>query len=102
MAAVRVFRLGRAHHHQRRGAVVDAAGVARRHRAVLDERRPQLRQRLRGGVVADELVVLYDDVALAALHRHCDDLVLEAPGLLRRRRLLLAGQRNASWSSRVI
>ena len=38
--------LGRciAHHHQRRRAVVDARGVARRDRAVLLERRPQARR----------------------------------------------------------
>ena len=38
-----------AHQHQRRGAVVDARGVAGRHRAVLAEGRPQLGHRFERG-----------------------------------------------------
>ena len=85
----RRLRFGGRHHHQRRRAVVDARGVAGRHRAVLGEGGPQLGDGFVGRAGADVLVVGDDDVALAARDGHRDDLVLEPAGLLRRLGLVL-------------
>jgi len=70
---------------------VDARGVAGGDGAVLAERGAQAGHAFDGGIVADVLVVDDLDVTLAALDRDGRDLVLEAAGFLRRRRLLLRG-----------
>ena len=69
--------------HDRRGAVVDARGVARRVGGVVAADRLQLGEGLEVGVGADRLVGLDDGVALAALDGDADDLLGE-PALLGR------------------
>ncbi len=78
-----LLRLARRHQDERGGAVVDAGGVARRHRAFLVEGRPQLADRVESGAVLGIFVGVDDDVALARLDRDRDDLILELAGLLR-------------------
>ena len=80
-----------AHQHQRRGAVIEARGIARRHGAVLCKSRTQSRHRLERGAVADVFVCVHHGFALAVLHRHGRNLVLEAAGFPRRFRLVLGG-----------
>ena len=80
-----------AHQHQRRGAVVDAGGVAGRHRAGLGEGRAQLAQRLGRDAGLGVLVGIDHHVALAALDGDRDDLVLELAGLHGRFGLVLRG-----------
>ncbi len=71
-----------AHHHDRRRAVGDLRGRAGRDRAVVAEGGTQLRQRLRGGVTADTLVLADEHRVTAALgHLDRDDLVVEQPVL---------------------
>ena len=78
---------------QGRRAVIDAGGIAGRHRAVLAERRRQLRQLLQRGVGAGMLVLVDDDrIALALRDRDRHDLLGEPSVGLRRRRLLLRAQ----------
>ena len=57
-----------AHQDQRRGAVVDAAGIAGGHRAFLVEGRAQLGQAFRRGAVFGILVGVDHYVALAGLN----------------------------------
>ena len=75
--------LGRAHHDERRGAVIDAGGVGRRHGAVLGEGRAQLGDALERHAMLDVFVGVDDDVALLGRDGVGDDLVLELAGLLR-------------------
>src|SRR5260221_295670 len=79
-----LLRLLRGHQHHRRRAVIDARRVASRDGAVLVEGGPQLGQRLHGRAVLRVFVVLNDDIALAPGDLNWNDLVLEAPGFLRR------------------
>ena len=90
-ATTRRFRL--AHQERACGAIIDARRVAGRDRAVLVEGRLQLLHRLDRCAVADIFVLVDDGVALAALDRHGDDLVLEPAGLLGGLGLVLRGQR---------
>src|SRR5947208_3566330 len=84
-----LLRLLQRHEHDRRRAVVDAAGAARRDRAVLVEGRAELGKRLVSYAVLDELVVGEHGLALARLDDDGDDLVLELAGLLGVLRLVL-------------
>src|SRR5437660_475805 len=66
------------------GAVVDARGVAGRHRAALAKSRRQLGEDLHGGVAARVLVLGDDRLALAGLDADLDDLLVEEAAILRR------------------
>ena len=79
----------RAHQHDGGGAVVDAGGATRRHRAFLVERRTQLRQRVHGHARLRIFVGVDHRVALAGLDGDRRDLVLELAGLHRRLGLVL-------------
>ena len=83
------------HEDDGRRAVVDAAGAARRDRAVLIEGRAELGKRLVGHAVLDELVVGEHGLALARLDDDGDDLVLELAGLLGGLSLVLRGDGEA-------
>ena len=81
----------RAHQHQGGSAVIQAAGIAGSHRAVLGESGLQARHRLIGRAVADIFVGVHNRIAPAALHGDGDDLVLELARLPCCFRLVLAG-----------
>ena len=86
--------LGRTHHHHAGGTVVQARGIARRHRAGLVEGWPQAGQRFGVGLLVDELIGGEQDrIALALRDADRDDLVLEAAGVLCGTGFLLAAQR---------
>src|SRR5438477_5599721 len=76
--------IGRSDDH-RRGAVVDARGVAGGDRAVLLESRDKFLEYFRSRIGADVLVLVDDDLALLRLHRDRDDLLAEAARLTRLR-----------------
>src|SRR3546814_3008218 len=78
------------HEDNRRSAIVDAAGVGGRYRAVLLEGRPQPRHRVQRRAGPDIFVIGDHGVALAALARHRDDLVPEPARAARRLSLVLA------------
>ena len=80
------------HHHQRTATIVQAAGVAGGHGAVLAEGRAQPGHRLGRRIMADILVLRHHRVTLAALDGDWDDLVGETPRLLRGARLALGAE----------
>ena len=90
------------HQHQGGRAVIDARGVAGGDRAVLVEGRAQLGQRLDRRAVADVFVLVDHRLALAGLHRHRRDLVLELPAFCAASALFCEAVANWSCSSRVI
>ena len=73
------FRLQLFHQHHGGGAVIDARGIGRGHRAFLIEGRPQLADAFERDAVLGIFVGIDDDIALAAFHGHWDDFVLELP-----------------------
>src|SRR5690606_2563853 len=81
------------HQHDSGGAVVDARGIASRHRAVLLERRAQLGDGFVGGTLADVLVLGDDRLAFPGHDRYGSDLVLELARLLGSLGLVLRGDR---------
>ena len=81
------------HQHHRGGAIIDARGIGRGHRAVLGEGRTQLGDRVERGAVPADIRRVDHDVALAGLDRHRRDLVLEPAGLLRGLGLVLRADR---------
>ena len=82
-------RLARLHQNHRRGAVIDARGVACGDRALLVEGGAQLAERFERGAVLGIFVRIDDNVAFATLDGHWRDFVLELAGLLRRLGLVL-------------
>ena len=80
-----------AHQDDRRRAVIDAGGIAGRHRAVLLEHRLELGDGIERRAMADILVLVDDDIALARGDGDRRDLVLEPARLLRGLRLVLRG-----------
>lgn len=80
---------------QRAGAVVDAAGVARRRRAVGADYALEVRQRFQAGGARVFVGVDDERVALSLRHAHRRDLARQVAGLLRRHRTHLAGQCHA-------
>ena len=78
---------------ERAGAVVDARGIAGRHRAAGAKRRAELRERLEARLA--RMLVAVDDrrIALLRRQRHRDDLRREPAVRLRGERALLAAER---------
>ena len=87
----RLRRFGLAHQHGGGRTVVEARGVAGRHRAFLVEGGRSLAMPSSVAPARIYSSRIDDDVALAALDREGDDLVLEAAGLLRGLGLVLRG-----------
>ena len=81
------------HQHDRRGAVVDARGVAGGHAAFLLEHRAQLRHAFQRRVGARMLVRVEHDRAFARLQLDRDDLLLEVAFLDRVDRAAMAFDR---------
>src|SRR5690606_17008615 len=88
-----LLRFFQRHQHDSGGAVVDARGIAGRHRAVLLERRAQLGDGFVGGTLADVLVLGDDRLAFPGYDRYGSDLVLELARLLGSLGLVLRGDR---------
>ena len=84
------------------GAVIDARGIARGHRAALAERRRQLGQRLERGVRARMLVAVDDQrFALAARDRDGRNFLASRPLRCAATARCCERSANASWSARL-